>query len=115
MKKEERVVSIPVLCIHCDDPQCVPVCPVGALNKDFETSLVVLDEQTCTGCKNCIEACPYGVISYAPQMNKILKCDLCGGAPKCAEYCEPKALEWTKKYRVGERRSPIALRHSLQT
>lgn len=111
VRSGEKSIYTPVLCIHCDDPPCLPVCPVEAISKDDETNMVILDDQACIGCKKCMKACPYGAISYVPQTRKVIKCDLCGGIPMCAEYCEPKAIEWTKKYTIGEKRKPVALRY----
>jgi len=49
----------------------------------------------------CVDACPFGAIQLDPEGNP-LKCDLCGGAPMCAQYCPVEAIEWVKKYSVGE-------------
>jgi len=114
VKEDElKCLSTPIVCLHCMDPPCIGACPVGALTKDRETGVVLIDEELCTRCKGCLEACPYGAIWFNPFTDTIVKCDLCKGTPICAEYCEPKALEWTKKHLIGERRQPVALRYSV--
>jgi Fe-S-cluster-containing dehydrogenase component len=46
-------------CMQCDNPPCVPVCPVTATYKN-EDGVVVVDYDQCIGCRACIAACPYG-------------------------------------------------------
>ena len=82
------------LCMHCEDPTCASVCPVGALQK---TSLgpVVYDESRCIGCRYCMLACPFQVPAYewSRQLPRVKKCDMCyerqqSGLPTaCAEIC----------------------------
>ncbi len=53
----------PTMCVHCDDPLCVKACPVGAIVKR-EDGLVLVDREKCNGCRLCVPACPYGVMSF---------------------------------------------------
>lgn len=102
----------PVACQHCRDAACVSVCPTGATYKDEETGIVMIDEETCIGCKTCIEACPYNVRIYndgeptyaldfsvgypdAPVhlANTVEKCTMCANLvkqdqqPMCVQAC----------------------------
>ncbi len=84
-------------CLQCGKPQCAGACPVGALRKNEVA--VILQLELCIGCKNCIEACPFGVPKYNENLGKINKCDLCvdrvraGKLPYCVEACPNQALE----------------------
>jgi len=79
----------PVVCLHCDEPACVEACPAEAMSRDERTGAVVVDEQACTECHECVEACPYGAINVAPD-GAVLKCDLCGGEPMCVRFCSKR-------------------------
>ena len=46
------------VCRHCDDPPCAGVCPAEAIAKRPD-GIVELDEGECTGCRACMQACPY--------------------------------------------------------
>lgn len=47
-------------CMHCIEPACVSVCPVGALEK-LDSGPVIYHDDRCIGCRYCMAACPFGI------------------------------------------------------
>ena len=70
-------VNFPRSCLHCDDTPCVTVCPTGASFKRSEDGIVLVNPDTCIGCKLCSWACPYGAREYDPDAGVMKKCTLC--------------------------------------
>ena len=102
-------------CQHCDRPACLRACPVNpkAITKDPETGVVRVDEDRCTGCGECVIACPYGAMGYDGQGHHAVKCDLCGdrrGAGKttaCASVCPGHAITFGVRDELIERATTV--------
>ena len=83
---------LPVACQHCENPECVKVCPTEASHV-AEDGSIQIDKEKCIGCKYCMMACPYGVRSWSPSEHVVEKCTLCGQLtsvgeePKCVAAC----------------------------
>lgn len=92
------------LCMHCENPSCVSVCPVGAFVKTKEGP-VIYDESKCMGCRYCLLACPFDVPKYEWKniLPLVKKCDMCyerikeGLKPACAEACPTEATLYGKR------------------
>jgi Fe-S-cluster-containing dehydrogenase component len=72
-----RIVHFPRSCLHCEEPACVTVCPTGASYKRAEDGIVLVNPETCIGCKLCSWACPYGAREYDYEDGVMKKCTLC--------------------------------------
>jgi formate dehydrogenase iron-sulfur subunit len=84
-------------CKHCNDAGCLNACPVGAITRT-DLGNVVVNQDTCIGCKYCIPACPFGVISFSEKTKTVHKCTLCndrihnGLGTACAKACPTNAI-----------------------
>ena len=58
-------------------PACVTVCPTGASYKRASDGIVLVNPDTCIGCKLCSWACPYGAREYDYDDGVMKKCTLC--------------------------------------
>jgi Fe-S-cluster-containing dehydrogenase component len=84
------------ICKQCPHPvPCATACPHDAVTVSPSTKARVVDAKKCVGCKMCLRACPWEMISFDSDTNKAVKCFLCDGSPKCVEACPAGALSYT--------------------
>lgn len=72
-----RTVNVPMSCMHCEDADCVTVCPTGASYKRASDGIVLVDPDRCIGCNYCSWACPYGARELDEVAGVMRKCTLC--------------------------------------
>lgn len=84
-------------CKHCTHAGCLDVCPTHALIRT-DLGNVVVQQDVCNGCRMCISACPFGVISYNNRTGRVNKCTLCddrihnGLETACAKACPTDSI-----------------------
>jgi formate dehydrogenase iron-sulfur subunit len=109
-------------CMHCLRPSCVSACPVAALEK-HEDGPVFYHPDRCMGCRYCMMACPFNVITY--QWDRavpfVRKCTFCidrtttgegetreDRMPACVAICPTQALLFGQREEMlGEARRRI--------
>ena len=83
---------LPISCQHCENPECVHVCPTEASHIAADGT-VQIDKSKCIGCQFCAMACPYGVRYLNEDEGVVEKCTLCeqkiaqGELPQCVSQC----------------------------
>jgi formate dehydrogenase iron-sulfur subunit len=87
------------VCKHCVDAPCLEVCPTGAiLRTEFDS--VYINEPACNGCRDCVSACPFGVIHMSEKTHIAQKCTFCydrlkvGLPPACAQACPTQSIRF---------------------
>ncbi len=79
------------ICMACADPApCVEACPTAALMPRTGGRGMTYRKAQCTGCHNCVEACPIQVLGWDERENGPVPCIFCG---QCARFCPHACLE----------------------
>jgi len=96
------------ICQHCDDAPCMKACRQGAIYKR-EDGIVIINPEKCVGNRNCVDACPYGVIYFNGDLNISQKCTFCAHLldrgwkePRCVEACPTEALRFGEESELKE-------------
>jgi Fe-S-cluster-containing dehydrogenase component len=106
----QSLQTVPVVCMHCEQPTCAEVCPADAIKRTGDGVVQSAHKPRCIACGNCVLACPFGVPELFPDRQIMMKCDMCydrssvGKKPMCATVCPSQALFF------GTRAQILALR-----
>lgn len=110
--QDRKGIYVRQMCMHCQEPSCASVCPVGALYKST-AGPVAYDESKCIGCRYCMAACPFQVPKYEWEkaLPRVQKCIGClprveaGQMTACAAACPAEATVF------GDRATLLAEAH----
>lgn len=100
---------MPKPCMQCDNPPCVPVCPVNATYKN-EEGVVIVDYEQCIGCRYCITACPYSSRTFdigATYTQGLPEDDALVGLAVAEDYERAPSYEYGKSHPRNHDESPI--------
>ena len=90
--------TVPMVCMHCEDPTCAQVCPADAIKQNEDGVVQSSLKPRCIACSNCVYACPFGIPKMVSSFEQMMKCDMCydrtseGLKPMCASVCPSEAL-----------------------
>ena len=110
LERASTIQTAPTVCMHCEDPACVSVCPADAIHKGPDGVVHTAMTERCIGCSNCVLACPFGVPKYETAHDLMMKCDLCYDRtsrdlkPMCATVCPSGALLFGTRAEVEDSR-----------
>ena len=105
---------IPLYCHHCAKAPCSKSCPTEAISRN-EQGIVLIDEDRCIGCKECMEACPFGAMQFDDNREVAVKCDLCvkrlenNEEPACSKTCPTGCIFWGDAKKFSQKIEQIVL------
>ncbi len=98
-----KVSYVPVMCQHCENAVCMNACPTPGAMYKRDDGLVLVDPAKCTGCGDCVPACPYGAIFFNKELNIAQKCTGCAhlvdrkwpiAVPRCVDNCHVDVFQF---------------------
>jgi tetrathionate reductase subunit B len=96
-----KVAYKAVMCMHCEKAPCMDACSIKGAIYRREDGLVIIDPTKCTGCKNCVDSCPYEVIYFNEDLNLAQKCTGCAHLldkgwkeTRCSDVCPTQAIRF---------------------
>ena len=115
LDRSNTIATVPMVCLHCDEPTCALVCPADAIKKGEDGVVRSALKPRCIACSNCVLACPFGVPKVHIEPELMMKCDMCydrtsiGLRPMCATVCPSQALSYgpPKEVRAGRATVPV--------
>jgi Fe-S-cluster-containing hydrogenase component 2 len=95
--------------VDLDEAGCMAACKVeGAIYKR-DDGMVVIDTDLCTGCKACLDACPYDSIYFNEDLNLAQKCTGCAHLlddgweyPRCVDSCPTGAIKFAEESELAD-------------
>jgi Fe-S-cluster-containing dehydrogenase component len=110
VERSRSVQTVPVVCMHCEQPTCAEVCPADAIKRTGDGVVQSARKPRCIACGNCVLACPFGVPELYADRQIMMKCDMCydrssvGKKPMCAAVCPSQALFFGTREQIEQLR-----------
>ena len=116
LDRRNTIATVPMVCMHCEEPTCALVCPADAIKKGEDGVVRSALKPRCIACSNCVLACPFGIptVHVAPEL--MMKCDMCydrtsvGLRPMCATVCPIQALAFGPPEVIARQRAATPVR-----
>lgn len=91
---------VPRPCMQCEEPPCVPVCPVKATYARPD-GIVEINYDDCIGCRYCLTACPYN--ARTADFGDLFTAQ----TPEVQPYEEAESFEYGKEWDRAKHDSPV--------
>jgi Fe-S-cluster-containing dehydrogenase component len=110
VQRSHSAQTVPVVCMHCEQPTCAEVCPADAIKRTADGVVQSARKPRCIACGNCVVACPFGVPELYEDRQIMMKCDMCydrssvGKKPMCATVCPSQALFFGTREQIEQLR-----------
>jgi Fe-S-cluster-containing dehydrogenase component len=110
VERSRSLQTVPVVCMHCEQPTCAEVCPADAIKRTGDGVVQSARKPRCIACGNCVMACPFGVPELYEDRQIMMKCDMCydrssvGKKPMCATVCPSQALFFGTREQIEQMR-----------
>ena len=110
VERSRSTQTVPVVCMHCEQPTCAEVCPADAIKRTADGVVQSARKPRCIACGNCVVACPFGVPELYEDRQIMMKCDMCydrssvGKKPMCATVCPSQALFFGTREQIEQLR-----------
>jgi Fe-S-cluster-containing dehydrogenase component len=114
VERARSTQTVPVVCMHCEQPTCAEVCPADAIKRTADGIVQSARKSRCIACGNCVIACPFGVPELYDDRQIMMKCDMCydrssvGKKPMCATVCPSQALFFGTREQIDQLR-PLSM------
>ena len=59
--------TVPVICMHCDQPTCAEVCPADAIKRTEDGVVQTARKARCIACNNCVLVCPSQALFFGTR------------------------------------------------
>ena len=110
VNRSQSVQTVPVVCMHCEQPTFAQVCPADAIKRTGDGVVQSARKPRCIACGNCVVACPFGVPEVYEDRQIMMKCDMCydrssvGKKPMCTTVCPSQALFFGTREQIEQLR-----------